>query len=297
MSTFGELTEQTLLQLYGYTTLQDQSTYLTAGVNASATTLGVGDVASVSRGVLEIDDELMWVDSISTQQSTISLPPYGRGFRGTTAATHDAGARVTSSPMFPRSAVKRAINDSIRAVFPDLFGVGTTTIMFNPAVSTYSLPAGSLDVLQVSWQSIGPSREWLPVRRYRVDKNADPTTFTSGVTVSLYDAIVPGRNVRIVYTKQPTALSAAADDYVTVTGLPASTEDVIRLGAAYRMVPFFDSAHLSGMSAEADFSANQRPVGSSAQLGRFLLQMYQVRLAEETKRLQSLFPARSHYTR
>lgn len=297
MSTFGELTEQTLLQLYGYTTLQDQSTYLTAGVNASATTLGVGDVASVSRGVLEIDDELMWVDSINTQQSTVTLPPYGRGFRGTTAATHATGARVTSSPMFPRSAVKRAINDAIRAVFPDLFGVGTATIMFNPAVSTYSLPAGSLDVLQVSWQSIGPSREWLPVRRYRVDKNADPTTFTSGVTVSLYDAIVPGRNVRIVYTKQPTALSAAADDYVTVTGLPASTEDVIRLGAAYRMVPFFDSAHLSGMSAEADFSANQRPVGSSAQLGRFLLQMYQVRLAEETKRLQSLFPARSHYTR
>lgn len=297
MSTFGELTEQTLLQLYGYTTLQDQSTYLTAGVNASATTLGVGDVASVSRGVLEIDDELMWVDSINTQQSTLTLPPYGRGFRGTTADSHATGARVTSSPMFPRSAVKRAINDSIRAVFPDLFGVGTTTIMFNPAVSTYSLPAGSLDVLQVSWQSIGPSREWLPVRRYRVDKNADPTTFTSGVTVSLYDAIVPGRNVRIVYTKQPTALSAAADDYVTVTGLPASTEDVIRLGAAYRMVPFFDSAHLSGMSAEADFSANQRPVGSSAQLGRFLLQMYQVRLAEETKRLQSLFPTRSHYTR
>lgn len=297
MSTFGELTEQTLLQLYGYTTLQDQSTYLTAGVSASATTMAVGDVASVSRGVLEIDDELLWVDSINTQTSALTLPPYGRGFRGTTAAAHASGARVTSSPMFPRSAVKRAINDSIRAVFPDLFGVGTATIMFNPAVSTYSLPAGSLDVLQVSWQSIGPSREWLPVRRWRVDKNADPTTFTSGVTVSLYDAIVPGRNVRIVYTKQPTVLSSPSDDYVTVTGLPASTEDVIRLGAAYRMVPFFDSAHLSGMTAEADFSANQRPVGSSAQLGRFLLQMYQVRLAEETKRLQSLFPARSHYTR
>lgn len=297
MSTFNELTEQTLLQLYGYTTLQDQSTYLTAGVGTVDVAFPVADTAAISRGVAEIDDELVWIDSIDSQQLLARVPPYGRGFRGTTAAAHDLGARVTSSPMFPRSAVKRAINDSIRAVFPDLFGVGTSTIMFNPAVSTYSLPAGSLDVLQVSWQSIGPSREWLPVRRYRVDKNADPTTFTSGVTVSLYDAIVPGRNVRIVYTKQPTALSAAADDYVTVTGLPASTEDVIRLGAAYRMVPFFDSAHLSGMSAEADFSANQRPVGSSAQLGRFLLQMYQVRLAEETKRLQSLFPTRSHYTR
>lgn len=297
MSTFGELADQTLLQLYGYTTLQDQSTYLTTGVASGATTFDVGDPSAVSRGVVEIGDELIWVDTVDGQQSTFTVPPYGRGFRGTIAVAHAQGSRVTSSPMFPRSAVKRALNESVRAVFPDLFAVDAAVFAFSPAVSTYALPAGALDVLQVSWQSVGPSREWLPVRRWRVDKNAAPAAFTSGVTVSLYDAIVPGRSVRVVFTKQPTVMSADGDDFVSVTGLPASTEDVIRLGAAYRMVPFFDSPQLTGMTAEADFSANQRPVGASAQLGRFLLQMYQVRLAEETKRLQSLFPARSHYTR
>jgi hypothetical protein len=193
--------------------------------------------------------------------------------------------------------VKRAINESIQAVYPDLFGIGETTFSMNPAISTYALPAGALNVLQVSWQTIGPSREWMPIRRWRIDKHAATSAFSSGATISIYDAVVPGRTIKVVYTHQPTVLTNAADDFVTTTGLPASCEDVIRLGAAYRMVPFFDSPHLSGMSAEADFAANQRPVGGAAQLGRYLLQNYQVRLAEETKRLQEIFPARSHYTR
>jgi hypothetical protein len=285
------------MYLHGFTTVQDQSTYLTESVSAAATTLKVADTTAMSRGLVEIGDELLMVDAVDTVSLNMQVPPYGRGFRGTTAATHASGSRVVSAPMFPRYLVKNAINETVRAVFPDLFGVASTTLTFTPAVSTYALPSGALDVLGVSWSVVGPSKEWMPVRRYRVDKMADTTEFASGVTVSLYDAIVPGRSVRIVYTKQPTALSAADDVFTTVTGLPASCEDVIRLGAAARMIPFFDAAHLSGMSAEADFSANMRPVGGSSSLGKYLMQLYQVRLAEETKRLQSLYPNRSHYTR
>ena len=297
MSTFDQITDSTLLYLYGFTTLQDQATYLASGATASGTTLNIADATAITRGILEIEDELIWADSVDTTALTVTVPPYGRGYRGTTAASHAAGVRVVSSPLFPRSLVKQAINQTIQSVFPDLFGVGATTVTFNPAVSTYALPADALDVLQVSWQSIGPSKEWLPIRRYRVDKHAATTVFSTGVTVSIYDAVVPGRSIRIVYTKQPTVLANPSDEYTTVTGLPASTEDVIRLGASYCMVPFFDSPHLSGMSAEADFAANMRPVGGASQLGRYLLQLYQVRLAEETKRLQSVYPQRSHYTR
>jgi len=100
-----------------------------------------------------------------------------------------------------------------------------------------------------------------------------------------------------VFTKEPTPLVNDSDVFTTVTGLPASTQDLVRFGAAYRLVPFFDSAQLSGQSAQADFSATQRPAGSSSALSRFLLQMYQVRLAEEIKSLQSSFPVRSYYTR
>lgn len=297
MTTFSQMVDQTLLYLHGFTTVQDQATFLTESVSASATTLKVSDTSAMSRGIVEIGTELMFVDNVDTVSQNMQLPPYGRGFRGTPASAHDAGTRVVSAPMFPRFLVKNAINESIRSVHPELFGVGETTFNFNPAVSTYSLPAGALDVLQVSWASIGPSKEWLPIRRYRVDKHAATGSFSTGATISLYDAIVPGRQVKIVFTKQPSSLENDDDVFSTVSGLPDSCEDVIRLGAAYRMTPFFDTAHLSGMSAEADFSANMRPVGNSAQIARFLLQMYQFRFAEETKGLQSIFPNRSYYTR
>lgn len=297
MTTFSQMVDDTLLYLQGFTTLQDQATYLTSGLGPASLTATVADATSISRGVIEIGSELIWVDRVDTQNNTVTIPPYGRGYRGTTASDHDNGDRVVSSPLFPRNLVKQAINQAIVSSYPDLWGVGSTTFMANPAITTYALPAGTTKVMQVSWQSVGPSREWVPVRRWRLDQNANTGAFSTGATLSVYDAIVPGRTVQVVYAKQPSQLVNDADDFVTVTGLPASTEDVIRLGAAYRMVPFFDSPHLSGMSAEADFAANNRPVGASAQLGRFLLQQYQVRLTEEARRLQDLFPVRSHYSR
>lgn len=297
MSTFSQLIDQTLMHLYGYTTIQDQATHLSTNVSASATTLQIADTTAISRGVVEIGDELIWVDDVNTSTGGLTVPPYGRGFRGTEAVTHDAGTRVVSSPLFPRKIVRDTLNDAIRSVYPELFAVGETTFTYNSAISTYALPAGALDVLSVSWQTTGPSREWLPIRRMRVDKHAATGTFSSGVTLNIYDQIVPGRTISVVYTKEPSALVNDSDEFTTVTGLPRSCEDLIRLGASYRLVPFFDSPHLSGSSAEADFSSQQRGIGSSAQLSRFLLQMYQVRLQEEQKGLQSLYPVRSYYTR
>lgn len=297
MSTFTEMVDQTLLYLSGFTTLQDQSTHLTANVTSNGTTLAIADASAISRGIIEIGSELMWVDSVDTQNNLVTVAPYGRGYRGTTAAAHSAGARVVTSPLFPRTLIKQVLNESIRAVYPDLFGVGSTEITFSPAILTYELPAGAQQVMAASWRTIGPSKEWIPLRRWRVDRQAAPSVFASGVSISVYDMVTPGRPIRVTYSKQPSTMVNDADDYVTVTGLPASSEDVIRLGAAYRLVPFFDAPHLSGMSAEADFSSNMRPVGGSSQLGRYMLQMYQMRLQEEVKRLQELYPIRSHYTR
>lgn len=297
MSTFGEMIDSTLLELSGYSVLQDQATHLTAQVSSTASALPIADTTAISRGLIEINDELMWVDTVDSQSKTVALAPYGRGYRGTTAATHAAGSRVVSSPVFPRSLVKAKINEAIRATFPDLFAVASTTFSFVPARTTYELPAGAQDIINVAWQSVGPSREWNPIRRYRLDKQANTTTFPSGVTLSIYDMITPGRTIQVNYTTQPNPMVNDGDDFVTTTGLPASCEDVIRLGVAYRMVPFFDSPHLSGLSAEADFGINNRPVGSSANMARFMLQMYGVRLQEESKRLRELFPVRAYYTR
>lgn len=297
MTTFNEMIDDTLLHLQGYTTQQDQVTHITSSIAADALTIPVFDVTAVSRGVVEIGNELIWVDSVNNTTGELVIPPYGRGYRSTTPATHASGSRLTSSPMFPRKVVAQAINDTVKSVYPELFAVGSTEFNFQPAITTYQMPAGTLDVLQVSWQTTGPSKEWLPVRRYRVDKHASTTSYASGVSVSIYDSVIAGRPMKFTYSKEPSEMVNDSDVFTTVTGLPASCEDLVRFGAAYRLVPFFDSAYLSGQSAQSDFSSQQRPASASASLSRFLLQMYQVRLAEETKGLQSVFPTRSYYTR
>jgi len=297
MSTFGAMVDDTIAYLSGYTGYQDQATYLTSTVDFGATTLPVFDSSAMSRGLVEIEDELVWVDTVDTSNQVLKVPPYGRGFRSTTAVTHTVGTRVVAAPMFPRRQVAQALNDAIQAIYPNVSGIGSTTFTFNPAVSTYSLPTGSEDILQVKWQSPGPSKEWLPVRRWDIDSSAVASAFATGSSISIYDAIVPGRTVSVVYTKQPSVLVNKADDFATVTGLPQSCEDLVRLGAAYRLIPFIDSPHLAGLSAEADLSSNMRPVGGAGALGKQILQMYRLRLQEETSRQQALFPVRVHYTR
>ena len=297
MTTFGGLVDSTLLYLYGFTTAQEQETYLTANVSATDTTLPIADTTAMSRGIIEIGDELIRVDDVNPTGLVATVPPYGRGYRSTTPAAHSNGDRVVIAPMFPRTMVKEALNQAVQGIYPMVAAIGDTEFTFNPAITTYALPSGVQNVVSVSWQTTGPSREWVPVRRWRVDTAASTGAFPTGATISLYDSIVPGRKVKVVYSKPPTSMTAEANEFSTTTGLPSTCEDVARLGAALRLIPFLDSPHLSGFSAEADFSSNMRQVGAAAQLSRFLMQQYQMRLQEEANRQDAYFPVRAHYTR
>jgi len=293
---FIDVINETQLALTGYTNRQDQATYLTSALSSTATTFVVADGTVLTRGLVEIDDELIWVDSFDRTTNTATVPSYGRGFRDTTAVTHSAGTRVTITPSFPRSVIRRNINLAIDGVYPDLFGTFYTTFSFQAAVTTYVLPQEAVDILGCSWQTIGPSKEWLPVRHYRVDRMANPTTWGSGKTLSIREGIVPGRTVMVTYTKKPTTLVYDTDDFAGITGLSDSAREVIILGAAYRTAMYLDLGRVPAATAEADAQQGNDPVGSAANIGRVLQQMYQQRLLVEVRRLQEQYPPRTHYT-
>jgi len=295
MSTFIDLINETNLALTGYTNRQDQATYLTAPLSSTATTFTVADGTVLTRGIVEIDDELIWVDSFDRTSNTATIPAYGRGFRDTTAQSHSAGTRVTIAPSFPRSVIRRNINLAVDGVYPDLFGTFYTIFNWQAARTTYVLPNEAIDVLGASWQTIGPSKEWLPVRHYRVDRMANPLVWGSGKTISIREGIIPGRPVMITYTKKPTTLQYDTDDF-TMTGLPDSAREVIILGAAYRTAMYLDMGRVPAQTAEADSQQGTDPIGSAANIGRVLQQMYQQRLLVEVRRLQEQFPPRTHYT-
>ena len=296
-STFANLVDEVLLNLNGYTMRQDRTTHLTADFDDSALVLNLGSVSNIGKGVVEIDDELIWLDSYDRVSNTATAAPYGRGYQGTTAASHTTNTKVTISPTFPKLSIKRAINDTIRAVFPQLYGIDRTTFSLTATQSTYSLPAGVDNVLGVSWDTPGPTGEWMPVKQWRHDKMANSTAYATGQTISVYDRITPGRTVQVTYSKEPSTLVNNNDVFETVTGLPSSVKDVIVYGASYRLASFIDPGRLTFTSAEADQADTKLQYGSGSNAARFMLALYQQRLVEEAGKLRDQFPVRIHYTR
>ena len=299
MATFGQMTDEVSRKLAGFTLRQDRQTHLTAAVNATATSITVASATNISTGIIQIDDELIYVDSYDRNSGVLSIPPYGRGYNGTSAATHQNGARVIVSPTFPSVDIKEAINDSIQAVFPDLYSTGTHTFSYSTAKSTYPLPDEVETVLGVSFQTTGPSKEWLPIRGWRVDPMANTTAFNSRNSISLYSGVEPGRTVQIFYTSAPTVMDSNDDDFEIVTGLPASCKDVIILGASARLASYVDPGRLTFGSAESDQQSQiaGRSYGAGTNTAKYLLALYDKRLSEESRKLTDRNPTRIHFTR
>jgi len=295
VTTFADIIDETTLSLTGYTNRQDQATYLTAAFTSTALTFTVADGTVLTRGIVEIDEELIWVDSFDRTTNIATIPSYGRGFRNTEPAPHTVGTRVTIAPSFPRSVIRKNINLAIDGVYPDLFGTYYTTFNFQAARTTYILPQDAIDVIGASWQTIGPSLEWLPIRHYRMDKMANPLTWNSGKTISIREGIIPGRTVMVTYTRKPSNLQFDTDDF-SQTGLPESAREVIILGAAYRTAAYLDMGRVPAATAEADSQQSNDPIGSAANISRYMYQLYQQRLQVEVRRLQEQFPPRTHYT-
>ena len=304
--TLSQMIDEVLTNLSGYTFQQDRATHLTSAVttttssSASPLVLSLGSTDSVGKGIVEIDEELMWIDSYDRVGNTATVSPYGRGYLGTTAATHALDAKVTISPTFPRSAIKRAINDTIRSLGASIFAVKSTTFTFNAAQSTYAFNNLNIkNILTLSWQDVGPSQEWIPIRRWDFDSIGDSTAFGAGAqTITLgLDAPMPGRTVKVVYATDPVVFTTNAQDYATQTGLPESTRDVAILGAAYRLLSFLDPARAAQVSPQADETDSKRPYGASQTATKQLYALYTQRLNEETKAQQQNYPPRVHFSR
>ena len=225
-TTLANMIDEVQVNLAGYTFQQDRSTYLRSAVTTTTSTsaspliLSLGSTDSVGKGIVEIDEELLWVDSYDRIANTATVSPYGRGYLGTTAATHAADAKVSIAPTFPRFNIKRAINDTIRSLGASIFAVKTTTFTFNAAQSTYAFNDLNIsNIITLSWEAIGPTQEWVPIRRWDFDSVADVDTFGSGAqTVTLGEAPIPGRTVKVVYATNPIAFTNNTQDYVTETG-------------------------------------------------------------------------------
>jgi len=300
MPTLNEMIDEVKSKLIGYTMNQDKVTYVnnSSGLTATDVTIELGSSNNFAKGIIEIDDELIWVDSYNKSTGTLNVVPnFGRGYLGTNAAPHSRYSQITLSPSFPRVNIKQAVNDAIQSVGSSLYALNSTVFNFNASVTTYALPDDAEFIISASWQSIGPSQEWYPIKRWRPDKMANAASFNSNVTISIYDAITSGRPVMVWYATDPNTMDNGSEDFKDVTGLPETSKDVIILGACYRLLSFLDAGRINVTSAEADLNDSKIPSSAGGTVSRYVYALYQQRLKEEQMRQQTKHPVKIYYNR
>lgn len=300
--TFNDLISRVKQNLLGYTKDQASITYLVQPMTATDTTFSVDPetVTNISRGITEIGDELLLVKKYDRPSGSVTVMAgtTGRGVESTTAASHPVNEIVTADPRFPRQRIKEAINDTIEALYPDLWVFGEFEFPWIAARYEYPIPADVEGIYRVETNTIGPSGVWFPNSSWRFNPQASttpgqvkPTPTPTGKTIQVMrDFIVPGRNVRVTYTKKPNILTNLDDDFTTTTGFEERIADLVIFGACWRMLPSYDAGRLQQQSIESTERAPLVPPGSASNAAQTYLRLYQMRLDQERDRLHRLFP-------
>lgn len=297
--TYDNLVTRVKQQLLGYTRDQASISSLVQPMTATDTTFMVDPetVTNLSRGLIEIGDEMILVKKYDRSSGVVTVMGgiNGRGAEGTTAASHDINTLVTDDPRFPIQRIKEAINDTINGVYPDLWVFAEYEFPYIAARYEYPLPVDVDDVYKVVVNTIGPSGVWFPSQKWRFNTVASttsgqvkPTPTPTGKSLQIYDFIVPGRNVRVTYSKPPTNLTLGSDLF-TSTGFPERYVDLITYGSCWRLLPAYEAARLQQQNIEANERAPLVPTGSASDASKFFFSLYQKRLDEERFRLQRLF--------
>jgi hypothetical protein len=293
-ATLDDLIEEVLLKLQGFTAKGDQVTSLAEPINSDTLTFKVDDVSSISRGVIEVDGELMRVATVNRPAGQATVLRTGRGWRGTVATSHEEGSLVTMSPLAPRVSVAWAINDTIVALYPSLFGVATTEFVFNSTLAmSWVLPADAEAILAVRYRDY--QGNWQKIRRWEVENLLSTSTVATGKGLRIRDVPL-GQTVQVVYAKKPTPLTTLQTP-LAASGLDTSWRDIVVLGAQAALIPSLDVARLSLRTVSADELDQPVQLGSATSLAKELRARFLERVQQEQSVLQHRYPTPIHFTR
>jgi hypothetical protein len=290
VTTAGTLVDRTVQNLLAGTV--EERNKLASSVNASVTsiplTYSLNSLAEQT--VFECESELMYVWAVDLANKTLTVE---RGFGGTTAASHSAGAIVTVSPKFPRWQVLQALNDELADLsspMNGLYQVKTVDLSYNGSDRSIDLAGVTslIDLYDVRWRF--QSDDYPSVRGFRLMRNMPTTDFPSGYALVFDDSLLSG-DVRVIYKD---AYSAFATEASTLASTGAGTQlaDLLVLGAQIRlMAPREIKRNFT--EAQGDTRrADEVPAGAVNASITNLLRMRRDRIQAEAARLARQYPLR-----
>lgn len=289
MSTAGALLNRVSRQLLSGTV--EERNKLASTVDSSVTTITTSyDLNGLRSGtVFEIDSELMYVWEATAGNKTLVVE---RGYAGTTAAAHTAGAAITTNPRFPKSQMLEALNqeiDDLSSPLNGLFRVVTQEVTYNGSDRQVNLTSATnvLDLVDVRLRYL--SDDFPFIWTARLQRDLPTADFPSGYAIVMDESIMAGTLV-VRYKSSFTRVSAITDDLQTVAHVPQSMEDILELGVMSRVLAprevkrnFIESQGDTRRSEEVQAGAMTNSVTN-------ILRLRKDRILAEASRLARQYP-------
>jgi hypothetical protein len=289
MSTVGTVIDRTVRQLMSGTVEERNKTV--SAITATATSVSFQyDLGGMRPGgVIQIDNELMYVWEISAGAKSVTVE---RGWNGTTAAAHVASSIATVDPKFPRAQILEAINaelDDLASPMNGLFQIKTMEMNYNGSDIMVNLPTTDkiIDLISVSVRFI--STDYPKIRRVRLIRDLPSDDFNSGCAIRFDEEVRAGRMV-VVYKTPFVNVTTDAQNIQNIAGLPTSCEDILIMGAQIRLVSPREVKRNFTESQGDTRRAEEVPSGSVSNSITNLLRMRRDRITSEAAKLARQYP-------
>ena len=289
MSTAGALLNRVNRQLLSGTV--EERNKLAATVDSDDTAFVMSyDLAGLRAGVVfEVDAELVYIWEASTGTKTLTVE---RGYMGTTATTHIAGAIVTINPRFPKAQMLEALNqdiDDLSSPLNGLFRIITADVDYNGADRQVDLTGATsvIDLVDVRLRYL--DSDYPVIRKTRLQRDLPTSDFASGYAIVFDESVMAG-TLRVRYKAPFSRVSELTENLLTVANISTSMEDILELGVMSRMLSTREVKRNFIESQGDTRRSDEVPPGSMRDSFSNILRLRRDRIIAEAAKLARQYP-------
>jgi hypothetical protein len=289
MSTAGALLDRVSRQLLSGTV--EERNKLASSVDPVETTFVMSyDLGGLRAGtVFEIDSELVYVWEATSGSKSVTVE---RGYMGTTAAAHTAGAIVTLNPRFPKAQMLEALNqdiDDMSSPLNGLFRVVSADVDYNGADRQINLTGATsiIDLLDVRLRYL--ATDYPVIRKVRLQRDLPTSDFASGFALVFDESVMAG-TLRVRYKAPFVRVSTISDSLQSVANIPVTMEDILEMGVMSRMLSMREVKRNFIESQGDTRRSDEVPPGAMRDSFSNILRLRRDRIIAEAAKLARQYP-------
>jgi hypothetical protein len=271
-------------------TIEERNKLATTVTSSDTSIVMSYDLAGLRAGsVFEIDSELMYIWVAESGSKTLTVE---RGYLGTTAAAHTAGALAILNPRFPQQQLLDSFNqelDDLSSPSNGLFRVIAANVDYNGSDRQVNLTSATtiIDLIDVRLRYL--SSDYPVLRGVRLSRDLPTSDFASGFALT-FDEVSMAGTLRVRYKAPFVRASTTSSDIQSVCLMPINMEDIVEMGVMARMLSVREVKRNFIESQGDTRRSDEVPAGSISNSVTNILRLRRDRIIAEASKLARQYP-------